>query len=85
MLLIFVSINLWHISRKGFKDTNQGGKAYFLIGFVEMGITKIISDFNVLPQKPAHDLLRPLSRSPGKTPTLWAGNLENCTLGLEVK
>lgn len=52
MLLIFVSINLWHISRKGFKDTSQGEKAYFLIGFVEMGITKIISDFNVLAQTP---------------------------------
>lgn len=35
------------------------GKTCFLIGFVEMGTTKIISDFNMLAQTPAHDLLRP--------------------------
>lgn len=39
--------------------TLDEGKTYLLIGFVEMGTNKIISDFNVLGQTPVHDLLRP--------------------------
>lgn len=58
ILLIFVSINLLNICRNGFTDTRQGENT-ILIGFVEIGTTKIISDFSMLAQTPAHDLLRP--------------------------
>ena len=50
-------------------------------------VNLIISDFKALAHTTTHDLsIRPIkSRSPGKTPAIWAGQLQNCAVGFRIR